>query len=844
MTQPPPVQPPVAPPQARQSKILGFLDRLDEDRIQGWAVDAADPLVPLRLRVIIDDLIADILTCDLPRPDVAAVNLPSSNVGFSYEIPGRYLDGSRHVLKFSTIDGMHLTLPTRTGMAMPELHFCITRQVFVEGVVDGVVDGIVQGWALNIDDRARSKTGGLRILVTETGHPVAELMADQFRGDVADALQADPSCGFSYLPTAEMRHGRRATLRFFAMPGRFELRGSPLEITFPDDDERQRINTLIARADELFAYAYHLRRELKAALPADRYMIGGYARWAAKSLPLALERTIVRYGASAGDALVSVICPVYRPAVRDFLTAIDSVRAQSYRNWELLLVDDGSCDAGLSDALGRLAKADPRIKFFVAAKNGGIARATNLALEMAVGKFFAFLDHDDVLEPNAIEIMLCAQAATGAKLLYSDEDKIDRSGTLSDPHFKPDFNYRLLLEVNYICHFVLVDAVVARKAGALDDRLDGAQDHDFLLRLCELLRPEQIHHVPEVLYHWRKSATSTASTGDAKPAAARAGETAVAAHLARRKLPAEVTKRGSLTCYRIGWKPPQRARKGARVSILIPFRDHIDLTEACVAAIRKYTRDVEYEIILLDNWSSTSAAEEFCTRQGNLANTRVIRIAEPFNYSRINNIGASTARHDYLLFMNNDVFVSDPDWLRMMLNELLVNEHVAAVGIKLIYPNRTVQHAGVVLGVGGIADHAFRGLAAAAPGYMMRAIAAQQISAVTGACMLARKVAFDAVGGFDEAELPVAFNDIDLCLKLTAAGWEIVFTPDVVAEHRESISRGDDFNEEKVARFMLENEVMRRRYADVLPYDPFYNRHFSREGGVYRELRLLAPGDA
>jgi GT2 family glycosyltransferase len=221
--------------------------------------------------------------------------------------------------------------------------------------------------------------------------------------------------------------------------------------------------------------------------------------------------------------------------------------------------------------------------------------------------------------------------------------------------------------------------------------------------------------------------------------------------------------------------------------------------------------------------------------------TRVVRIVEPFNFSRINNIGVKAARHEFLLFLNNDVIVSEPNWLRTMLDECLVNDRVGAVGAKLLYPDGTVQHAGVVLGVGGVADHAFRAIPGQAPGYVMRAMAAQEISAVTAACMLVRRRAFDAVGGFDEAELTVAFNDVDLCVKLTQAGWQIIFVPDAVAEHRESTSRGDDFEDTKIARFMFENEVMRQRHAAVLPVDPFYNRHFSREGGVYRELRLLGP---
>lgn len=266
------------------------------------------------------------------------------------------------------------------------------------------------------------------------------------------------------------------------------------------------------------------------------------------------------------------------------------------------------------------------------------------------------------------------------------------------------------------------------------------------------------------------------------------------------------------------------------------------MTMECVTAIRRHTQDVAYEIILLDNWSTTGEADVFCATQANMKDTKLVRIAEPFNYSRINNIGVGVAQGEFILFLNNDVIVSDPVWLRTMLDECLINDQVGAVGAKLLYPAGTVQHAGVVLGVGGVADHAFRGIPGAAPGYVMRAMAAQEISAVTAACMLVRRAAFEAVGGFDEAELTIAFNDVDLCVKLRQAGWQIIFTPDAVAEHRESISRGDDFDESKVARFMLENEAMRQRYPSILPFDPFYNRHFSREGGVYKELRIINPG--
>jgi GT2 family glycosyltransferase len=834
---------PPLPAAILKQNIRGFVDQVETAAISGWAVDVASPSVPLSLRVLINGTIVDTVTCGLHRKDAASYNLPSDRVGFYFKIPPHFIDGVRHVLKFATITGDHVTLLSHAGRPLPELHFCLESQNRVEGILDGVVDGLVQGWALSYDSKTKTATGGMRILVTSGGQPVAELLADQVRSDVAEALNADPACGFTFSPPAELGRNRRATLRFYTLPGRIELRGSPLEVTFPNDSERQRISALIARADELFSYAYHLRRELKAALPGERYMISDYGRWAAKSAPLALARAVRSYGGLPADnPLVSIICPVYKPSMGDFLTAMDSVRAQSYPHWELLLIDDASHDTALCDVMKSLAKSDSRIKIFTQAKNGGIAQATNKGLSAARGKFIAFFDHDDVLVEDALNIMVRAQAATGAKLLYSDEDKIDRSGTLSEPHFKPDFNYRLLLDLNYICHLVMVEAALVKRIGSFDPHYDGAQDHDFLLRATENIGPGEIHHVQEILYHWRKSVNSTSSTGSAKPKAARAGEMAVADHLKRRKLEADVKKRGSLTCYKIDWRPPASLKKKG-VSILIPFRDHIELTKACVDAVRDYTAGVNFEIILLDNWSNEAEAQIFSTQQANMDETRVIRITEPFNFSRINNIGAKSAKHEFLLFLNNDVFVKDPNWLRTMVNELLADEKAAAVGAKLLYSNETIQHAGVVLGVGGIADHAFRGLARDAPGYVMRAMTAQQISAVTAACMLVRKSAFDKVGGFDERELSVAFNDVDLCLKLTAAGWRIIFNPDAIAEHRESISRGDDLDESKVARFMMENEVMRQRYAGILAYDPFYNRHFSREGGVYRELRLLEADD-
>ena len=409
--------------------------------------------------------------------------------------------------------------------------------------MEGLRDGLVEGWALRIDDRAGTRRGGVTLLVSLGGEPVAQVLADQYRADVAAALHSEAACGFAYAPPPEILALGRVALRFHALPDMTELAGSPVEISFPDAAERERLARLIEQAEALFSLAWQLRQELHAAQGTPRYSLGDYARWAAESLPLAAARAAARYGPMpACLPLVSVICPVFRPAIGDFVAAVESVREQSYPHWELLLVDDGSGEAALSAVMTALGAAEPRIRVLDQRSNGGIAAASNAGLAAAQGRFVAFFDHDDVLDPAALEIMVRAQAATGARLLYSDEDKIDASGRLSEPHFKPDFDDRLLLELNYICHLVLVEAELAQSL-RLDGAYDGAQDHDFLLRATEVLAAPEMHHVAEVLYHWRKTQHSTSADGAAKPGAALAGAAAVAAHLRRRRRPATGRRR-------------------------------------------------------------------------------------------------------------------------------------------------------------------------------------------------------------------------------------------------------------------------------------------------------------
>jgi O-antigen biosynthesis protein len=351
-----------------------------------------------------------------------------------------------------------------------------------------------------------------------------------------------------------------------------------------------------------------------------------------------------------------------------------------------------------------------------------------------------------------------------------------------------------------------------------------------------LIPAEAIHHVPEILYHWRKSANSTALSQDTKGYAAGAGQRAVSAHLARRSLPGRAVPLNG-TRYAVEWSFKEKPS----ISILVPFRDQADITRRCVDAVLAKTRYPTYEIVLVDNWSIQDSTRRYCDALRNEPRVRQVRIEEDFNYSRINNLAAATCASDYLLFLNNDVFIQQEDWLDRLVAEALADPAVGGVGAKLLYPNGTVQHAGVVLGVGGVADHAFRGLGADEPGYAFRAALAQQLSAVTAACLLCRAPAFREVGGFDEDKLKVTFNDVDLCLRLGQAGWKIIYTPSVVAEHHESLSRGSDMVPEQRDRFYAENQAMKDRWGALIADDPHYNPHFSRAHGIFSALNSKPP---
>ncbi len=822
---------PEVPAEPRYEAIHVVLDGITEDGVSGWAYSETDPLTPLSLDLNIDGLFCGSTLCSQRRDDVLQAGYPTAIVGFAHPIPAMFFDGQPHYVSFGSRPGSYVMLANADiyGPLGPRFTFAPTRIV---GQVDGLHGGAVRGWVFTHHLTTDTRIGGLQVLVTWQGQPVAQITASQFRADVGEAFKADPNCGFAFVAPAELAARGRAELRFTVIPGGLELTGSPYIAEFPSREAYRRVMQLTTLADQLFTQMWALRAEIKALMPAEQHSLENYDGWArlyyaelAARPMLALPRT----------PLVSIICPAYRPRMSDFDAAIASVRGQTYANWELIIVDDASQSAELDASIAAHVASDRRIRSHRCEVNGGISIATNTGLDLVQGEYVAFFDHDDLLQPRALEFMIEAALRTGARLLYCDEDKIDDTGTYSEPNLKPDWNFRYLLAINYICHLVVAERSLIEQVGLLRRECDGAQDHDFLIRLGEITPARQIHHVPEILYHWRKTPQSTASSGAVKPYTVAAGIRAISDHLARRGIDAEVSSPLRITQFAITWK----LHREPKVSILIPYREQIGMTTLCLDALRGLTTYANYEIVLMDNWSTSDEALAFAIDQAAIPNTRVMRIEEKFNYSRINNLAAATCDGEFLLFLNNDVVVSDPTWLTQLVGEAMASSDIGIVGCKLHYPNGLIQHGGVVLGVGGVADHAHRGLTVNTPGYVARACMPQDMSAVTAACLLCRREAFEGVGGFDEIQLQVAFNDVDLCLKIGRAGYRVIYAAGIIAEHRESLSRGSDLKPEHQARFFHENKVMETRWGDLLAHDPHYSRHFSRRGGVFADLRMI-----
>ena len=745
------------------------------------------------------------------------------DLGFQLAIPSNVLDGEEHRLEVR--DQHRRIVPiVITGQHAPYVDFRSRPIPKVSSYVDGFRHGAFEGWVVRSDAINPEWTGNCVVRVTCDGLTIGHVRASRTRVDVARALNGPPHCGFRFTPPESVYSGKPRTFGFHLMPDDIELWKSPVVVTLVDDEMKSRLHSLIASVDVMHREMTKLRRQLHEMAPGPHYNLADYDRWFRVYEPTLRRRVLAQRPADgwAAGPLVSIICPVYRPALSDFNAAVASVRAQTYRNFELILVDDNSRDTELSAVLDRVANEDSRIKVIRNKRNLGISGATNAGLALASGEYVAFFDHDDLLVDVAIECMVGAALQTGADMLYSDEDKVDSGGTFQLPALKPDWNYRLMLGVNYVCHLLFVKRSTTLKAGPLDSKYDGAQDHEYTLRLSEHVAHSAIHHVPEMLYHWRLTPGSTSETVANKGYAVDAGAQAVMDHLVRTHRTAEVEAIDGQTHYHQRWL----VSDWPAVTIIIPYKDEIATTERCLQKVLNNTDYSNFDVILVDNWSTSFEASSFAKRVKKNAQVRILRMEENFNYSRLNNVAATMTDAPFLVLMNNDLFVENKDWLKIVVAEAVVDPQVAAVGGKFLYPNETVQHGGVVTGLGGVAGHIFVGDPLDSHGYANRMLFAQEMSAVTAAGMLVRRSAFDEVGGLDERDLKVAFNDVDLCMKLRQAGYKIIWTPDFVAAHHESLSRGDDERPMQETRFFDETQVMRERWGPVLDRDPFYHPKF------------------
>lgn len=525
---------------------------------------------------------------------------------------------------------------------------------------------------------------------------------------------------------------------------------------------------------------------------------------------------------------ISIILPVFNVEERWLRPAIDSVIAQIYPNWELCIADDASTEPHIKPLLEEYLKKDKRIKVNFLTQNQHISGSSNEAIKIATGEFIALMDNDDEIEPYALYEFVKAYNLKNGELdfVYSDEDQMEIDGKRINPILKPDWSPEMTLSMMYTTHLGFYRKSIIDEIGGFRKGFEGSQDYDLVLRFTEKTSPERIHHIPKVLYHWRRIPGSTAEFYDAKPYAKIASRKALEDTIARRNLDAIVEDGKTSPSFHI----MRKIRNNPKVSIIIPTKDKIEYVKKCVESIEKDTDTpgFTYEIIIVDNNSVEQASLDFFEKIKE--KHIVLKYSQPFNYSAINNFAVKHSTGDYILLLNNDTAVIKPNWLYEMLQQAQ-EPGIGCVGAKLLFPNDTIQHAGVYIHENGVGGHIYHGFWRDSSGYMDRIQIVNNVSAVTGACLLVKKSIFEEVGQLDE-NLKVAFNDVDLCLKILDKGYRNVYTPFATLYHFESLTRGPEDTPEKVIRFNKEKEYVFNKWRKYLIYDHYYNPNLVLNNGV------------
>lgn len=526
---------------------------------------------------------------------------------------------------------------------------------------------------------------------------------------------------------------------------------------------------------------------------------------------------------------ISIVVPVYRIAPQWLEKCIASVYSQHYSNWQLILVDDHSEQSSLADLIRKWEAKDNRIIAIFLSKNLGISGATNAGIDGACGEYIGFLDHDDELSADALTWVVHAiNKNPQAKWFYSDEDKISTDGKYHGPHFKPDFSRELLLSQMFTCHFSIYATSVIRHVNGLREGFEGSQDHEMAIRLSEIVPQNCVIHIPRVLYHWRQIPGSTALCITEKPKAPLAGIKAVKEALVRRGLSGEVTSNSICpTIYELRLKPSIYPR----VSIIIPTRNSFELVERAIFSIRSQTKYPDYEIIVIDNNSDDPQLLDWLANEQQNQTLTIVKYSDLFNHSAMHNAVIPTLTSEYVVLMNNDVEITTPDWLDQFVATAQSDDRIAAVGSLLLYPNGTVQHGGMILGIGGLIGHSHKYLPAKLPGYFGRLVSMQEMSGVTAALCLIRKSAFLEVGGFDAQRYPTICNDADLCLRFRSRGYRCIYNPSVRAIHHESRTR-------PISKVELNGRSnFLSQYRTLLDYDPFYNPNMTLQNEQFNGFR-------
>lgn len=649
------------------------------------------------------------------------------------------------------------------------------------------------------------------------------------REDVNQIYQTEPAIEAGFVVTLEGIKQKKV------LPFHFQSSAHVVTVDFPLNKKypvipgtEDKVTRLWIKAKKGFKYMAKngISHTIQRAKIEKLRNQASYPNWLARNEVLDIEAMTQEIATFHYQPKISIAMPVYNVEEKWLRLCIDSILNQVYTNWELCMADDASTDPNVKKILTEYQQLDERIRVVFREQNGHISEATNSALAIATGEFVALLDNDDELAINAFyEVVKVLNENPELDLIYSDEDKIDMDGNRSDPAFKPDWSPDLLLGTNYISHLGVYRRSILEEIGGFRKGYEGSQDYDLVLRFTEKTTKERIKHIPKVLYYWRMLPTSTAVDQGSKGYAFEAGLRAVQDALVRRGINGHATHGAANGLYDVYYD----IKSDKLVSIIIPTKNGYKDVQRCVSSIIEKTTYPNYEIIMADNGSTDPKMHELYAEFEQQLPGRffVESIDIPFNFSTINNRAVKKAHGEYLLFLNNDTEVITENWLTLMVS-FAQQERIGCVGAKLLYPNNTVQHAGVILGLGGVAGHGHYGYPHGDLGYFGRLAINVNYSAVTAACLLMKKADFDAVGGFEEA-FTVAFNDVDLCLKVQALGRDNVWLHEAELYHFESQTRGYDDKGKKKKRFEQEKVMMEEKWGPLIENDPFYNPNLTRD---------------